>query len=73
MNYTLDGKARHGDIISFLSTHGLRNVALEGEQGFLTEEGDFVNRWRAHRIAFDAGQTTRPLSQRSELFTEDLW
>ena len=39
-------------------------------QGFLTNEGDFVDRKEGSRIAFEAGQTTK---NDGCLFSEDLY
>ena len=77
MSYTMPRPNRHGDIISRLNSLGLRDVALAGEQGFMTSSGEFATRWQALRIAANAEQVKYELLKRggieSELFTEDLW
>lgn len=57
---------RHSDIFIQKPIGFLRN----GEQGFITEKGEFVNREQAVKIAFDCGQIK---AQKSELFSEDLY
>ena len=41
-----------------------------GEQGFITDKGEFVNREKAAQIAYECGQIPNP---KSELFSEDLY
>ena len=43
--------------------------ARNDEQGFVTDTGDFVDRYKAAEIAFEAGQTKK---LESPLFSEDL-
>jgi hypothetical protein len=40
-----------------------------GEQGFVTDSGEFVTREEAARIAFECGQIKEP---KKKLFSEDL-
>lgn len=66
--------ARHADIFQLLPKGEL---AL-GEQGFIIEDGTFVNRTEAYKIAFEANQilpTDRPghTPTPGTLYTEDLW
>jgi len=42
------------------------------EQGFLTDEGQFVNRVEAFYVAWKAGQFLKN-ADGPELFSEDLW
>ena len=67
--YTLPPPARHchiiweyGDFPSF-------------ESGFITSDGEFVDREKAFKIASAAGQVKRQAGGYNgpELFTEDLW
>ena len=66
---------RHHNIFPILtqmgrdSTNQLQNDE-QATQGFLTIGGDFVNRERAAKIAYQAGQT---LHETSLLFSEDLY
>lgn len=45
---------------------------ITGEQGFLTEEGEFVDRLRGAEMALSNGQVPA-LRWPPELFSEDLW
>lgn len=63
---------RHHEIISMIVRHmGIRPVT--GKQGFVTNEGRFVDRKEAARIALEAGQVKELKSGSGELFSEDLW
>lgn len=65
---TMGRPARHHHI---LNTHG--DLAGE-EQGFLTNEGYFVDREEAFTIARDAGQIVRRCGGDDDsLFSENLW
>lgn len=57
---------RHGDIFPQMPIGFLRCA----EQGFVTENGEFVNRNQAAQIAYECGQIPRP---KPELFSEDLY
>ncbi len=73
MNYMLDPPKRHHDIIAFLDRNGLEDVAKKGEQGFMTDEGDFVRRRPALRIARKAGQIKQETAPSHGLFSEDIF
>jgi hypothetical protein len=68
---------RHANIIAQMqATMGLRSV-IKGdnsvgyyEQGFLTSDNIFVDRFEAAKIAFESGQLK---IQKPYLFSEDLW
>lgn len=65
---------RHSDIINNEKKGYLKNCV----QGFITEEGDFLNREQALYDAFDSNQITKDLFEErlnssKELFSEDLW
>lgn len=62
---------RHSDIIHALAAAGM-NTPIQGQQGFLTDEGYFVNRTEAARLALEAGQT-KYLRAPPNLFSEDVW
>lgn len=65
--YQLGWPARHHTILHMLNqTIGLS----EHDQGFLTSLGRYVDRQEAAGLARAAGQT---VSQRQQLFSEDLW
>lgn len=62
---------RHNEIISEIVTStGISPVT--GEQGFVTENGEFVNRKRAARIAYESGQVKELKWPRLGLFSEEL-
>lgn len=61
---------RHHDVIRAMVGAGVP-TPIVGEQGFVTNEGRFVGRAEARRIAVAAGQGT-PAHDR-HLFSEDLW
>lgn len=42
-------------------------------QGFVTNEGEFVSRGEALRIAMEAGQTIVKSGHPSHLFSEEIW
>lgn len=68
---------RHGHIIQQMVDLGFirelpKDRVMSDEQGFLTNEGRWVDRAEGMRLAIDAGQ----LEYREhfpELFSEDLW
>lgn len=65
---------RHHHIISAMRADGRTAQEIaEAEQGFLTSDKEFVTRWQAYRIAFDAGQVTKMPSLHTELYSEDVW
>ena len=61
---------RHGDIAYGL--HLMRGIVKDTEEGFLTSEGNFVNRKDACAIAVEAKQT-KTVEFYPVLYTEDLW
>jgi hypothetical protein len=68
-----DGKVytgrRHHNILNSVVPFGsLKN----GEQGFVTDDGTFVNRIEAARIAIECGQI-KELSHPPYLYSEDLY
>jgi cobalamin biosynthesis protein CbiD len=69
--------ARHHHIIhalnSYRADHGESKLLhAEGEQGFLTAQGDFVNRVEAGIMAI-AGRQISKLQHPPNLYSEDLW
>ena len=66
--HTLPRPARHNDII------GQRHVRMDEAtvQGFLLEDGDFVNRVEAAAVALESGQV-KQLNWPPQLYSEDLW
>lgn len=68
--FSLPRPARHHTLIHYLAAEG-DPVPINGEQGFITNRGRFVDRETALLIAQDAGQVGSTSHDR--LFSEDLW
>ena len=62
---------RHHDVIRAMAAAGIP-IPINGEQGFLTNEGVFVGRKLAKVIATRAGQVLSPRDH-DQLFSEDVW
>jgi hypothetical protein len=69
--HTLPLPARHHDVIKVIWKLIGKMVTCE-IQGFVTDEGKFVNRTEAGVIAIASGQLTA-LPHPPELYSEDLW
>lgn len=67
--WSLPQPNRHHNII--WQMHG-EGVATDGDQGFITNDNEYVDRIEAGKIALDAGQTDR-LKWGPSLYSEDLW
>lgn len=72
--YSLPAPNRHPHIFwDYYNKNG--KVLLCKEQGFYTNEGIYLNRYDAFKVATAAGQITvktgNPASE--ELFSEDMW
>lgn len=67
--YNLVAPARHHDVIAVMKEGG----AKPKEQGFLDDQGRFVGREEARKIAEEAGQLLDRAIQSSDLFSEDVW
>ena len=69
--YSLPKPARHHDVIKLIHEK-TGDINIIGDQGFLLDEGLFVNRYIAMKFATRAGQlkNKEPIS---ELYSEDLW
>ena len=62
---------RHHEIIrAIVVARGPAEGSVYGEQGFLVDDGRFVGREEAAKIAFEAGQIPEP---KSYLFSEDVF
>jgi hypothetical protein len=72
--YTLPPPARHHDIIRLIAEETAERPAVteQDTQGFVTNEGRFVNRRQAVLVAIRAGQIERP-KWPGGLYSEDLW
>lgn len=62
---------RHHDVIRQMATAGIP-IPINGEQGFITNEGVFVGRRLAKLIANRSGQLLAPRDS-DQLFSEDVW
>lgn len=63
---------RHHDVIREMARSGVP-IPIDGQQGFLTSEGAFVNRYEARDIARMAGQILTKYGNPDQLFSEDVW
>jgi hypothetical protein len=62
---------RHSEVIrAIVEATGIRPVT--GEQGFVTDTGEFVDRKTALQIAISAGQVEKSRNGGDELYAEDL-
>ena len=71
---SMEQPKRHGDILEnlFFFFNVAENVEKQMIQGFLTNQGKFVNRKAAMRIAKRAGQVDKN-DEGTTLISEDLW
>ena len=68
--HSLPRPARHHDVIKWMRDRGVKC----GEQGFTDNNGHFVDRETAFKIATKAGQILDLNNTRGQsLFSEDLW
>lgn len=70
--YCLPKPFRHHDVIRTMVDVCKLPKPVTGEQGFMTNDGDFVDRKEALEIAFSCGQVEEPIAP-PNLFSEDLW
>ena len=66
---SLPEPSRHHHIFGMLMDDELK---VYYEQGFLLEDGEFVDREAAAKIAIESGQVERLIAP-PNLFSEDLW
>lgn len=64
------GRRHHLIMRRIVDELGPEVAPVNGEQGFVTDEGRFVGREEAARIAFESGQMDR---QVRTLFSEDIF
>ena len=69
--YDLPRPARHHDVIRVIACQ-FRERSVFGEQGFLTSDGEFLNRRDAAAYALRVGQV-EILQWPPLLYSEDLW
>ena len=63
---------RHSDVIREMAKAGFP-IPINGAQGFLTDEGQFVHRRLALGIAENSRQLLPGKGHGGELFSEDVW
>jgi hypothetical protein len=61
---------RHNEIIAKMVEDGIITSVRQIEQGFMTSEDVFVDRYDAAKIAFVSGQISRI---KDSLSSEDVW
>ena len=65
---------RHADILYDMHRLNIKYNKDFYQQGFITNDGIFVDRYEAKEIAINANQLIVPLSETyRELFSEDVW
>jgi len=64
------GRRHHLIIRAIIIARGAAEGAVYGDQGFLVDDGRFVSREEAAKIAFEAGQIPARIPQ---LFSEDVF
>lgn len=70
--FVITSPARHHDVIRVAYNYSA-NHESNGEQGFVTSKGDFVDRVTAKLIAIKANQLLPRHSNGDDLFTECIW
>ena len=69
----LPAPARHHNLFREIPDYVPSSEFAKFEQGFLTNEDDFVDRVEAKKIAREADQLLDRASPLKYLFSEDLW
>lgn len=67
------GRRHHNVIATIVKETGVKRVGTGSIQGFVTEDGEFVDREVAARIALACGQIEKLKYNPRELFSEDLY
>ena len=65
------GRRHHNVIADMVNTHKLP-IPIKGEQGFVDENGKFLDRLEGADLALKSGQIQK-LSWPPNLYSEDLW
>lgn len=65
--------ARHHHVIDKMVNKLNYQPPIIGEQGFILDSGDYVNRVTARKIAEKNGQLLKTSLDLPELFSEDIW
>ena len=70
--HTVPRPGRHHTVIHEMAERGFGPECM-GNQGFVTDKGEFVDRFVACRIAYRAGQIIQKTGPINILFSEDMW
>ncbi len=64
---------RHNDIFQMIKRDGHEGYVggANSSQGFITDKGEFLDRWNALKHAREYGQI--PFKTDTRLYSEDLW
>ena len=73
--WSLPAPNRHHDVIRFIAKETGSGLYGPHSEGFLTENGTYLDRITARHLAEGNGQFKREAggTQSAELFSEDLW
>mgnify|MGYP001594391118 FL=1 len=73
--HSLPKPNRPSDLIKHMIHQGVRKVSSQYEQGFLTEDGRFLNRFDAakHVVLVQQSLRSKTRSIHGLLFSEDVW
>ena len=69
--FHLPRPARHGHLFAIMSPDKMKRV--KATQGFLTDEGRFVDRVEGRKIAIEADQLIPREGGLEDLYSEDVW
>lgn len=66
------GRRHHNIIYDMVHKYLIRKPTIDNEQGFVLEDGTYVDRIEGARIAIESGQIEK-LQWPPNLYSEDLW
>jgi len=70
--YDMPKPNRHCDVIHLINSIGDKPCPSRDSQGFYTDKGTYLTRYKARNLAIANGQCKNP-AHRVHLFSEDLW
>jgi hypothetical protein len=73
--YFVSSPGRHNTLIKIMADMFKLPIPISGEQGFITDTGEYVDRVEAKKLAIKYGQLLDPEVRKSDkkLYSEDLW
>jgi hypothetical protein len=73
--YFVSSPGRHHTLIKIMADMFKLPTPIGGEQGFITDTGEYVDRVEAKKLAIKYGQLLDPEVRKSDkkLYSEDLW